>query len=65
MPASIFIDCIQAGGRKLCLTTCVGSLMARYRFWIHDKDRKGQPLDENILKTAEEIAPTLDSLPPT
>ena len=33
--------------------------MARYRFWIHDKDRKGQPLDENILKTAEEIAPTL------
>ena len=33
--------------------------MTRYRFWIHDKDRKGQPLDENILKTAEELAPTL------
>jgi RNA polymerase sigma factor (sigma-70 family) len=36
-----------------------GSLMARYRFWIHDKDRKGRPLDESILKTAESIAPTL------
>jgi RNA polymerase sigma factor (sigma-70 family) len=33
--------------------------MTHYRFWIHDKDRKGQPLDENILKTAEELAPTL------
>ena len=33
--------------------------MARYRFWIHDKDRKGRPLDEDILKTAESIAPTL------
>jgi RNA polymerase sigma factor (sigma-70 family) len=53
------VDCIQAGGRKLRLTVFVGNLMARYRFWIHDKDRKGQPLDENILKTAEEIAPTL------
>jgi RNA polymerase sigma factor (sigma-70 family) len=53
------VDCIQAGGRKLRLTVFVGNLMARYRFWIHDKDRKGQPLDENILKTAEDIAPTL------
>ena len=34
-------------------------LMARYRFWFHDKDRKGQPLDQNVLKTAEEIAPVL------
>ena len=33
--------------------------MARYRFWIHDKDKKGQPLDENVVKAAEEIAPTL------
>ena len=33
--------------------------MARYRFWIHDKDRKGRPLDEEIVKTAETIAPTL------
>ena len=54
-----FIDSIQAVGGKLRLTTFAGNLMARYRFWIHDKDRKGQPLDENILKTAEEIAPTL------
>src|ERR1051326_4186014 len=55
----LFIDCIHAGGRKLRPTTFVGILMTRYRFWIHDKDRKGQPLDENILKTAEELAPTL------
>ena len=55
----LFIDCIRAGGRKLRPTTFVGILMTRYRFWIHDKDRKGQPLDENILKTAEELAPTL------
>ena len=34
-------------------------LMARYRFWFHDKDRHGQPLDQNVLKTAEEIAPVL------
>jgi len=35
-------------------------LMARYQFWFHDKDRKnGQPLDEKVLKTAEEIAPIL------
>jgi DNA-directed RNA polymerase specialized sigma24 family protein len=33
--------------------------MARYRFWIHRKDKKGQPLDEDILKAAEELAPTL------
>ena len=34
-------------------------LMARYRFWFHDKDRNGQPLDKSVLKTAEEIAPAL------
>ena len=33
--------------------------MARYRFWFHDKDKKGQPLDADILKAAEEIAPML------
>lgn len=33
--------------------------MARYRFWINDKDTKGRPLDENLLQTAKEIAPTL------
>ena len=33
--------------------------MARYRSWIHDKDKKGQPLDEAILKAAEEIGPSL------
>ena len=33
--------------------------MARYRFWFNDKDRNGQPLDENVLKTAEKIAPVL------
>lgn len=48
----------QVAGR-LPEDSCGGSLMARYRFWIHDKDRKGHPLDQDILKTAEEIAPTL------
>ena len=33
--------------------------MARYRFWIHDKDEDGKPLDAEIVKAAEEIAPTL------
>jgi len=33
--------------------------MARYRFWIHDKDEEGRPLDEEIVKAAEEIAPTV------
>ena len=33
--------------------------MARYPFWFHDKDKNGQPLDEKVLKTAEEIAPIL------
>ena len=33
--------------------------MARHRFWIYDKDRKGRPLDKKILKAAEKIAPTL------
>ena len=54
-----FIDCIAAGGRKLRLRSFIGNLMARYRFWIHDKDSKGQPLDKSVLKTAEEIAPAL------
>src|SRR5215510_8141613 len=53
------IDCIRAGGRMFCLKTFWVGLMARYRFWIHDKDRKGRPLDEDILKTAEGLAPTL------
>jgi len=33
--------------------------MARYRFWIHDKDEKGKPLDEQLVKAAQEAAPTL------
>src|SRR5438132_5085674 len=33
--------------------------MFRYRFWIHKKDKRGRPLDESIVKAAEEIAPTL------
>ena len=33
--------------------------MARYRFWFNDKDSNGQPLDKNVLKTAEQIAPVL------
>ena len=33
--------------------------MARYRFWVHDKDRKGRPIDETILKAADEIGPDL------
>src|SRR5438093_2256662 len=33
--------------------------MARYRFWFHDRDKKGQPLNADVLKAAEEIAPTL------
>src|SRR6185295_10075591 len=33
--------------------------MFRYKFWIHKKDEKGRPLDENIVKAAEEIAPAL------
>jgi RNA polymerase sigma factor (sigma-70 family) len=33
--------------------------MARYTFWFHDRDKQGQPLNQNILKTAEEIAPLL------
>jgi RNA polymerase sigma factor (sigma-70 family) len=55
----LFTLCVRTGGRKLRLIAYVGTLMAHYRFWIHDKDRKGKPLDENILKTAEELAPTL------
>jgi RNA polymerase sigma factor (sigma-70 family) len=30
-----------------------------YRFWFHNKDDEGRPLDERILKAAEEIAPLL------
>jgi DNA-directed RNA polymerase specialized sigma24 family protein len=33
--------------------------MARYRLWFHDKDKEGEPLDKDVLKTAEEIAPFL------
>jgi RNA polymerase sigma factor (sigma-70 family) len=33
--------------------------MARYRFWLHDKDRKGRPIDRTILKIADEIGPDL------
>lgn len=33
--------------------------MAQFKFWFYDKDKNGQPLDDNILKTAEEIAPLL------
>jgi len=29
--------------------------MARYRFWLYKKDRKGRPIDKAILKIAEEI----------
>jgi RNA polymerase sigma factor (sigma-70 family) len=30
-----------------------------YRFWFHNKDDQGRPLDESILKAAEEMAPIL------
>jgi RNA polymerase sigma factor (sigma-70 family) len=33
--------------------------MARYRFWLYKKDRKGRPIDKAILKIAEEIGPDL------
>jgi RNA polymerase sigma factor (sigma-70 family) len=33
--------------------------MARYRFWLFKKDRKGRPIDKAILKIAEEIGPDL------
>jgi RNA polymerase sigma factor (sigma-70 family) len=33
--------------------------MARYRFWVHDKDRKGRPIDQTILKAADEIGSDL------
>jgi RNA polymerase sigma factor (sigma-70 family) len=33
--------------------------MGRYQFWVHDKDKKGQPLDEKFLKAADEIGPEL------
>jgi RNA polymerase sigma factor (sigma-70 family) len=33
--------------------------MARYRFWLYKKDRKGRPIDKAILKVAEEIGPDL------
>jgi RNA polymerase sigma factor (sigma-70 family) len=33
--------------------------MLSYRFWIHNEDGNGRPLDENILRAAEEAAPTL------
>jgi DNA-directed RNA polymerase specialized sigma24 family protein len=34
-------------------------IMARYRFWIHDKDEDGKPLDPEIVETAERVAPRL------
>jgi RNA polymerase sigma factor (sigma-70 family) len=33
--------------------------MGSYSFWFYGKDDKGRPLDANILKAAEQIAPTL------
>jgi RNA polymerase sigma factor (sigma-70 family) len=33
--------------------------MRHYKFWFHDRDKRGQPLNESILKTAEKIAPLL------
>lgn len=33
--------------------------MGRYSFWIHDKDAKGRPLDQQIVKAAEEVTPAL------
>jgi RNA polymerase sigma factor (sigma-70 family) len=33
--------------------------MARFRFWVRDKDSKGEPIDDVIRKTAESIAPKL------
>jgi RNA polymerase sigma factor (sigma-70 family) len=41
-----------------CQTTHL-SLMSHHRFWFHDKDRNCQPIDTNVLKTAERIAPVL------
>ena len=33
--------------------------MARYQFWIHNKDKNGQPLNEKILKAAEDVSSTV------
>jgi hypothetical protein len=33
--------------------------MARYRFWLYKKDRKGRPIDKPILKIGEKIGPDL------
>ena len=33
--------------------------MGRYRFWVHDKDKTGQPLDDKFLKAADEIGTDL------
>ena len=33
--------------------------MGRYQFWIYNKDDEGRPLDETIVKTAEDIRSTL------
>jgi DNA-directed RNA polymerase specialized sigma24 family protein len=30
-----------------------------YLFWFHNKDDEGRPLDETLIKAAEEIAPVL------
>src|SRR5438093_5530178 len=41
------------------LRTNMESSMGRYQFWIYDKDDEGRPLDETIVKTAEDIRSTL------
>jgi DNA-directed RNA polymerase specialized sigma24 family protein len=55
-------DLLTQGGEDIRdpherLRACDGQFMARYKLWFHDRDKKGQPLDENIIKTAESIAP--------
>src|SRR2546427_6664074 len=37
----------------------VSEFMAAYKFWFHDRDKKGSPLSEDILETAERIATLL------
>jgi RNA polymerase sigma factor (sigma-70 family) len=33
--------------------------MRHYKFWFHERDKRGQPINESILKSAEKIAPLL------
>lgn len=63
MPASR-LTASKPGDRTSSRTLCncfvlASSLMARYRFWVHDKDRKGRQIDEEILKAADEIGADL------